>query len=326
MNVIHAGRAFPSTSRAHSEPFAADVGRLGLVASFVAVADTLSFADAAAETGQTSPTISRKITRLEDTLGIRLFDRTTRRVSLTEAGRLYLEHCRQALEHLSLGNQLIEGLSSAPSGKLRISMPVALGRLHLSGAIRDFMRDFPEIEVNAHYSDSFVDLIEGGYDLVIRTGILADSSLVARRLGANKRVLVASRSYLAEHPAPRKPEDLAKHECLIFERYAASGSLWHLERGDERISVKTSGRLRSDSSEAIFDAAMNGFGIGVVATYICHEQLRRGELVEVLPDWQLSPEAGIYVAFPNSRHVAPKVRAFADFMAHYFRDAPWEAS
>lgn len=316
-------RVISTANRSFRDTLANDVGRLGLILSFVSVADRLSFADAANDTGQTASTISRKISRLENQLGTRLFDRTTRRVSLTEAGRLYLDHCRTALDSLSAGDAMIESLSAAPSGILRISMPVALGRLHLVGAIRDFMRDYPDIEVDAHFSDDFVDVIEGGYDLVVRTGALSDSSLVARKVALNRRLIVASPSYVAENGVPRTPKDLAQHECLVFERYASSGYVWRLTRGDDALSVRVGGRFRSDNSEAIFDAVMNGFGIGVVAAYICHQQLKRGELVEILPDWQLNPTAGIYIAFANSKHVPPKVRAFSDFMARYFRQADW---
>ncbi|MBB95375.1 MAG: LysR family transcriptional regulator [Rhodobacteraceae bacterium] len=316
-------RAISTINRTVRDTLANDVGRLGLILSFVSVADHLSFADAAGETGQTASTISRKISRLENQLGTRLFDRTTRRVSLTEAGRVYLDHCRVALDSLSKGDAMIESLSAAPSGILRISMPVALGRLHLAGAIRDFMHEYPNIEVDAHFSDDYVDVIEGGYDLVVRTGALADSSLVARKVALNKRMIVASPSYVAENGAPKTPKDLADHECLIFERYESSGCVWKMARGDEALSVRVGGRFRSDNSEAIFDAVMNGFGIGVVAAYICHKQLRRGELIEILSDWQLHPTAGIYIAFANSKHVPPKVRAFSDFMAGHFRKADW---
>ncbi|QCK84493.1 LysR family transcriptional regulator [Phreatobacter aquaticus] len=312
MNFIHA-----------KQKAAIDVERLGLITSFVAVAEHLSFVEAANALGQTPSTISRKVTRLEDSLGTRLLERTTRRVAMTEAGRLYYDQCVTVLGGLAQAEALVESLSTEPRGLLRISIPVAFGRLHLSSAILDFMEQYPDVRVEANYSDRFVNLIEEAYDLVVRIGHLPDSNLIVRKIAANKRWVVASPGYLARCGTPLVPADLATHSCMSFTHYSAGGNVWRFQRGDDVEVVKVSGDFRSDNSEAVLEATRRGAGISVIAAYLCHDSIRRGELIPLLTDWSSIPEAGIYVAFTHAKHISPKVRCFIDMLSQRFRSPPW---
>lgn len=305
------------------ELFPQKADRLLLLYCFIAVAENLSFVQAVKTTGFTPSTISRKIARLEELLATRLFERTTRRVALTEAGRLYLEKCTQAFRSLDEADDLLEAMNNEPSGLLRLTYPSALGRLHLSEATLAFLQSYPRLRIEANYTDRYVDIIDEGYDVAIRTGQLPDSGLVTRRIANNPRLLVASPTYLELRGVPAHPHDLDDHDCLSFTRYAAGGDIWELARKDERVSVRHQARYLSDNSEAIFDAVSRGFGIAQVAAYICMDALQSGELQVVLPEWRCMPEAGIFVVFPNRTHVPPKVRSFIDFMSQRFKDAPW---
>jgi DNA-binding transcriptional LysR family regulator len=300
-----------------------DVERLNLIASFVSVAEHLSFIAAANVIGTSPSTVSRKVSRLEDALGMRLFERTTRRVALTEAGRLYHRQCVQIFNHLADADAMIASLNSEPSGLLRVSFPVAFGRLQLSEIISEFLDAYPKVKVEANYTDRYVDLIEESYDAVVRIGCLPDSTLIARKIASNRRLVVASPSYLERYGIPGDPLDLASHHCLSFSHYSASGSIWRFRREQRVEEVKISGEFRSDSSEAIFETALRGRGIGLVASYLCHDSIEKGDLVLLLPDWTSVPEAGVYVAYSSSRHLAPKVRVFSDFLVQRLRSVAW---
>ncbi len=300
-----------------------DVDRLNLIASFVSVAEHLSFIAAANVIGTSPSTVSRKVSRLEDALGLRLFERTTRRVALTEAGRLYHAQCVQIFNHLADADAMIASLNSEPSGLLRVSFPVAFGRLKLSEIISEFLDTYPKVKVEANYTDRFVDLIEESYDAVVRIGCLPDSTLIARKISANRRLVVASPAYLERHGTPLQPADLASHHCLSFSHYSALGSVWRFRCEERTEEVKISGEFRSDNSEAIYETALRDRGIGLVASYLCHTSIEKGDLVQLLPEWTSVPEAGVYVAYSSSKHLAPKVRVFSDFLVQKLKNVPW---
>src|ERR1700730_2242384 len=193
-----------------------DVERLNLIASFVSVAEHLSFIAAANVIGTSPSTVSRKVSRLEDALGLRLFERTTRRVALTEAGRLYHAQCVQIFNHLADADAMIASLNSEPGGLLRVSFPVAFGRLQLSEIIGEFLDAYPKVKVEANYTDRFVDLIEESYDAVVRVGTLPDAPLIPRKIAENRGLVVASPAYLERYGVPYAPADLASHHCLSF--------------------------------------------------------------------------------------------------------------
>jgi DNA-binding transcriptional LysR family regulator len=297
--------------------------RLSLITCFVAAAEHLSFVQAAAATGFTASTITRKISRLESLLKLRLFERTTRKVMLTEAGRLYFEKCTEALDRLDEADQLIEVMNSEPRGLFRLSLPVALGNRHLSRAVLEFQELYRDIVVEANLSDDYVDLIDGGYDAAIRIGHLPNSTLIIRKIANNRRILVAAPGYLERTGWPQHPDDLIQHNCISFSRYSAEGRVWNLGSDKEECSVNIAGNFVSDSSEAIYHAVLRGHGIGLVATYICMDDVQSGLVQQVLPEWRSLPDAGIYAVFPSRKHMSPKIRAFVNFMSNRFVDAPW---
>lgn len=302
---------------------AIDPSRLGLILSFVAVAENLSFVGAAKGIGTTTSTISRNVARLEDLLGVRLIERTTRQVSLTEAGRLYHEKCVDILTSLSHADELVSTYGAQPHGKLRISVPVAFGRLYLASIVARFVTEHPGISIETNFSDRFVDIVAERYDLALRIGTLPSSGLIARKVAVNHRVPVASRSYLAENGVPESPVDLGAHNCLRYTSYPFSGGTWQFAHGSETKSVQISGNFVTDNSEAVYEAALAGAGIGLVPYYIAWQALRDGRLVRLLPEWSAEPTAGIYFVYPSARFLAPKTKLFVDYALEAIRGAEW---
>ncbi|MBN8294823.1 LysR family transcriptional regulator [Rhodobacter sp. NTK016B] len=296
-----------------------DLERIHLIVAFVLVAEEMSFAKAAAIANVSPSTLSRKVSKLEDLLGTRLLERTTRRVVFTDLGAIYFRHCREILDRLKEADDVIESYHSEPQGLLRVSFPVAFGHLELSGIIADFIATYPKVKVEANYTDRFVDILEEGYNAVVRIGSLPDSSLVARKIGTNHKYLVASPDYLEEHGTPQSPADLARHDCLCFSRYAKAGTNWQFRRGEQIEAVHVTGDFRSDSSEAIFEAAQHGAGIAIIAKYICSDAIEQGKLVTVLPDWTVWPETNFYVCYASNKHLLPKTRALSDFLVQRLR-------
>ncbi len=304
--------------------FAKDVDRLGLIVAFSTVADQLSFANAAKKLDSSSATISRKVALLEQELGVRLLNRTTRSVALTDEGQIYHGHCLSILQEWENADNVLSSLQRGePHGMLRLSLPVAFGQLHMTGLIAEFMQAFPKVSVDAEFSDRFVDIIGDHFDAVIRIGSLPDSTIVARKLADSRRRLVASPAYLERRGAPAHPQDLATHSCVRYVHYRSSHTTWRLTRGEEDVSVPVTGAFRCDNSEAVCKMALHGQAIGIVPDYISYDHLRRGKLVQVLPDWQLDPASGIYLCYPSARYLAPKVRQFADFVVLRVRLLEW---
>lgn len=312
------------SSRAAGAGFEED--RLGMIEAFMAVAQNMSFIKAAERMSKTPSAMSRKVHRLEKTLGVRLLNRTTRRVSLTEAGELYFSSSRELLQGLAEADSLVMSLNATPRGLLRVSAPEAFGRLHIVRAIAGFMKANSGIKVDLNLSDAYVDLVADQYDVAIRIGVLPESRLISRRLASNQRLLVASPDYVARHGLPRSPADLAGHKCLIFSRYPHFGAQWSFESGERYETVTVEGPLRTDSSTAAFEAAEHGLGIGLVARYLCNDALVAGRLVRLLPEWSATPEAGIHVVFSTKKHLPLKTRVFVDFLIDHFRDAPWNVA
>ncbi|WP_250482314.1 LysR family transcriptional regulator [Caballeronia sp. GACF5] len=300
-----------------------DGDRLSLIVAFVTVADCLSFAEAGRLLMQTPSTVSRKVLRLEEILGARLFNRTTRSVALTEVGKLYHQECSMVLDYLSQADAKVTSSNDEPRGLLRVSVPVAFGHLHMSTAFVDYLQKYSKVSLEVCYSDKFVDLITEDFDASIRIGNLPDSSLIARFLGPNHRILVASPAYIQRFGEPHHPNDLANHDCIRYNLYKSSGNIWHFKKDKIEEAVSVVGRFRCDNSQAVSDAAEQGLGIGIVARYICDDKLRAGRLVEVLSDWKTTPESNIYFCYPSTRFLSPKVSSLATYIVERFRDAEW---
>lgn len=280
--------------------------------AFVEVARSRSFVRASEHLQVSVSAVSRAVASLESRLGVRLLQRSTRRVGLSEAGRLHLARCEGLLAELADAEAAVSERNTALRGVLRASVPGGFGLTHLTPILPEFLRDHPQLSLDLQMTNRFVDLIEEGYDVAIRVGILRDSRLAARKLGSNRRILVASPEYLREHAEPRNPDDLRDHPCLILD-IGDRPENWVLESKAKRHAITVSGPLRSNHVLALRSAALQGAGIGLLPSFSLTDALADGSLVRVLPKWQ-TPEQGIYAVYPSHRLIPAKVRAFVDFI------------
>lgn len=292
---------------------------------FVRVAEMGSITAAARSLDVPLSVASQRLKRLEERLGVKLLHRTTRRLTLTAEGATLLEHGRPLLDEL---DAITSGLARAGreiTGTLRITMPAAFGRLHVSPLLTRFQAMHPALDVHVTVADEMLDLVREGLDLAIRIGTLEDSSLVSRRLAANRRVLCASPSYLRRHGTPKSLDALARHACLVLVGRKGPSDAWMLRDPDGREHVvHVRGRLHSNSGEVIRDAALAGQGIALLSTWHVCDDVDAGRLRIVLPGYA-PPESGIYAVMPERRLVLPRVRAFVEFLAERFAGTPpWE--
>ncbi len=286
--------------------------KLDRMAAFVAVVEEGSFTAAAERLGVSRAAVSKMVAQLESELGARLLNRTTRRNSLTEVGALYCKRCQSILEDVAAAEQAVAGLIEAPRGTLRINAPMSFGYRRLAGVIAAYCKRFVEVHVDLTLADRFVDVVDEGFDLVIRIGRLPDSSLVARPLGRVRRVFCAAPDYLARHGRPRHPTALTRHACLGY-AYQEHGERWPWrdERGEYEVPVH--GPLRANNGDVLLEAAVAGLGIAFLPTFICGEALARGALERVLTEFE-PPPLDIHVLYPATRHLSPKVRSFVRFL------------
>lgn len=293
------------------------------LAIFVAVAEAQGFSAAARRLGLSKAMISVTISRLEERLGVRLFQRTTRRLSLTEAGTASLPHAQRALLAARDAEEAATHSRSTPRGVLRVNAPMSFGLLHVVPALGAFARAFPEIEVDLVLDDRVLDLVDGGFDLALRIGALPDSSLVAHPLARSRNVMVAHPDYLARAGTPTAPSELAGHAVLLYS-LASTGARWELRRGGRRESVRVRGPLKANSSLAIRQGVLQGLGIARLPEFIAGEDLHGGRLVRVLPAWSL-PDQPIHALTTARDYVPQKTRAFIDFFRARLGDQPyWE--
>lgn len=281
--------------------------------TLIAIAKDGSFAAAAAGLRMSRAMASKHVSDLEAELGVKLINRTTRRLSLTEAGRRLTAASRDMLEMLDQTEQDIVSSKGVPRGTLRINAPTSFGIRHLGPIISDFLGRYTEVTVDLTLEDRVVDIVEQGYDLAIRIRRLEDSSLTARLLTPAHMVLCASGAYLQRHGAPSGPRDLERHSCLVYDYLARHGT-WSLEKDGLREDVRISGRMHSNNGEVLMQAALDGHGITLAPTFMAHEAIREGRLVPVLRDWSVV-EPGLYAVMPPGRVEAAKVRAFLDHLS-----------
>ncbi|MEJ8567171.1 LysR family transcriptional regulator [Elongatibacter sediminis] len=296
------------------------------IAVFVEVVDSGSFTAAAERLALSRPVVSKYVSRLEARLGVRLLHRTTRRLSLTEAGQRYYDRCRAGLTRIAEAHDEVAQLQAAPRGTLRVNAPMSFGILHVAPALPEFLRQFPDVDIDLDLEDRKIDLVEEGYDVAIRIGELPDSALVARRLGPCRHVVCASPAYLERHGVPRHPDDLRQHRVISF-RYQDSALDWLFTAPDgEEHRVHLTGRLRSNNSLALRAALLAGAGISRTPTFVVGDELRAGTLVPVLTGFR-TLEVSINAVYPVRRYIPPKVRAFIDFMAERIADPPyWDST
>jgi DNA-binding transcriptional LysR family regulator len=298
--------------------------------SFTRAVELGSFSKAAEESGMKVSTVSRYIGALEADLGATLFNRTTRRLHLTEAGRTFYDRAAQILADLEDARNATSSLNAQPRGLLRINIPGAFGRLHIMPHMKDFLTQYPEIRLDATLTDATVDVIATGTDVAIRIGTLAESSLIARRLAPHTRLLVASPGYLAAYPALDEPEDLRRHECLAF-ALQPTNSWYYRPRQNtaELAEMSVSGHLRANDSDTLHQAALDGLGIALLPTWLVGPDLRAGRLQAVLTGWDWfiapGPERAIWAVYPPKKVVPPKTKVFINFIAERFGTPPyWE--
>ena len=283
--------------------------------SFTAAADALDISHTI---------VSRQIRQLEEQLGAQLLNRTTRRFALTAAGKEYYDASRQILDALDAADRAVGQHHARPSGSLRINAPMAFGTLELATWLPDFLALYPELHIDLVCNDRIVDLIEDGFDVALRlTRDLPDSTLIARRLASSQVMPVATPAYLKRHGTPRTPADLLHHNCLVYTQ-AVKPNDWSFTGADgARDTVTVKGSLQANTGIALRTAALGGLGIASTATFIVHEDLKRGDLVRVLPDYAMRPRE-LYALYPQNRHLSPKVRVFVDFAAALYQDRDWD--
>ncbi|WP_160106493.1 LysR family transcriptional regulator [Pseudomonas izuensis] len=293
------------------------MNRLESMSVLIAVVDAGSLSGAARRLGMPLATVSRKVAELESHLNTRLLHRTTRQLSLTEAGASYVAACRRILEDIGEAERMATGEYASPKGELVITAPVVFGRLHLVPVVAEFLAHYPEIEINLMLTDRVVHLMEEHCDAAVRIGDLPDSSLMATQVGAVRRVVCASPDYLATHGVPTRPADLAEHACITFEVLESVGA-WVFETGKSQTSVRVRSRLAVNTAEAAIDAAMLGVGVIRVLSYQVADALGKDALRVVLEPYESSP-LPVSLVHKGQTPLPLKLRAFLDFVAPRLR-------
>lgn len=292
------------------------MSHLGTLPVFVAVVDKQGFAAAALALGISKSAISKRISQLEEHLGVRLLHRSTRKVSLTEAGQRYYELAVEALTKVEDAENAVSELQGKPKGRLKINIPMSFGRLHIMPLIPKFLGLYPDIELDVVMDDRVVDLVDSGFDLAIRGGNLPDSSLIARKIAPFHMVLAASPAYLQRHGTPANPYDLLDHNCLHYTYYRTQHA-WDLLGPEGPSQVVTRGNFQVNNSEALLQAVLEGCGIARLPTFVCSKHLLAGTLVRVLPAHQFRQQT-FYAVFPERKFLPSKVRLFIDFLQNEF--------
>jgi DNA-binding transcriptional LysR family regulator len=287
---------------------------------FARVVQTGSFTAAAADLRMPKSTVSRKVSELEERLKSRLLQRTTRKLSLTDVGRTYYDYCARIVGEIEDAERAVSSLEESPRGLLRVTALV--NAAFLGPIVSDFLKRYPEVRLELFCTARAVDLVEERFDLGIRAGTLADSTLIARSLGSVGWLLVATPSYLKKRGRPRSPEDLKKHDCLFFGVGLAGAGL-RLQNGDKSVQVALSARLTVSDMDILHGAANAGLGIALLPMFLCVADLRARRLERVLRDWNVPPTP-VHVVYPSTRHISPKVKSFVDHLHQRMSPPPWE--
>lgn len=284
------------------------------MAVFAKVVESASFAAAARHFGMSPAMVSKHVQTLEERLGVRLLNRTTRRVSPTEVGQDYHERALHILAELEEAEAAAGDLQTAPRGRLRVTAPVSFGTHQLAPAIADYLALYPQVSIDLSLDDPYVDLLERRFDVALRLGRLPDSSLIARKLYSLTTIVCASPGYLEMHGAPRTPSDLTKHNCFVY-TYATPQNVWNfVDRHGNEESIRISGRFQANSGDAILALVLKDAGIFLAPDYIVEDDLKTGRLIQLLPDYT-TPGTPVYAVYPHSRYLSAKTRTFVDFLA-----------
>ena len=294
------------------------------MSAFVRAVELGGFSLAARDLGLTPSAISKLVTRLEDRLGVRLLNRTTRRLALTPEGEAYFQRAQRILSDIAEAENEVAQFRAAPRGLLRINVGTAFGMHQLAPALPEFLARHPEMQVELTITDRLVDLIEEGADLGIRLGVLGDSSLVARRICQVERVVCAAPDYLRRHGVPRKPDELKAHNCLSM-THAPGLRRWPFATGDGVRHVEVGGNASASSADALLQLALQGLGVIRLSDVIVGAAVRAGTLVPILEDLHHSEPLPLHAVHPQGRHRSPRVAAMVEFLVERFADAPWRA-
>jgi DNA-binding transcriptional LysR family regulator len=293
------------------------------LAMFAKVAEERSFAGAARALGVSVATVSRAVARLEERLGARLLNRTSRQLALTEFGRTIADSALRIYREAEEAEGAAREMSARPRGLVRLSVPMSFGLRWVAPLLPDFFREYPDVSIDLHLSDATVDLVGQGFDAALRIAVLPDSSLVARRLCAVAPLVVASPAYLAAHGTPRHPSELADHACLGY-AYRARGDVWRFTNANgEEVTIKPQGPLRVTNSDALLPTVLAGLAIAEFPEFMVADQVRAGTLVPLLHDWTL-PRGGLYFVTPSARTRPAKIEALAQFLVRHLSAPTWQ--
>lgn len=283
------------------------------MSSFVAVVEQGSFTKAADSLGQTKSSVSKHISKLEERLGVKLLNRTTRKLTLTDAGQGYFDKAASIIEQAEEAEAEITSLQIAPKGTLRLTMPLSFGITEMQHILPGFQDKYPQLKLDVFLSDQILDLMEGNYDLAIRAGKLRDSSLIARKIGESDSLVVASPEYWKKHGKPKTIEELSQHNCMQYSN-ASNPNVWNfIDENGKHVDIKIDGNLRCNNSGLEMAMAANGNGVCRLPRFICQSEIDAGHLEPVLDGYNLG-NIGIYVVYLPSRHVPTKIRAFIDYL------------
>lgn len=292
------------------------------IAVFAQVVESGSFTAAAEQLSLSKSVVSKYVSRLEDRLGARLLNRTTRRLSLTEVGRIFYERSQWGLQEIEEAEAEVSRLQGEPRGTLRLNTPMSFGILHIAPALPDFLSQYPEISVDMNLDDRQVDIVDEGFDLSVRISELPDSSLVARRVAPCSHTVVASPEYLQKNGIPTSPDDLRNHNVISY-RYQDSARVWHFRGPDQRsVSVPVSGSIQMNNSLALREALLGGVGITRTPTFVVGQDIQSGKLQPVLTNYD-TLEVSIYLVYAQRRHLSPKIRAFVEYFAERMAGQPY---
>jgi len=295
---------------------------------FLTVVQTGSLSGAGRQSGLSPASVSRQITALEDDLGVRLLNRTSRRLSLTEAGQVYLEHAERLLQDIDELRDAVSQMAVKPRGTLRIQSRISLGTQHVAPLIPTFLALYPDLKIDLWLTDNDLDLTEHGIDLAIRTGNLSDSTLIGRRLASSPRVICASPEYWAEHGKPATPEALMDHNCLTYRfEFGTAAALWQfrIDTG-QSINIQVAGNFQTNNGEALRVATLSGLGVAMLPAWSVKDHLKAGSLERVLSDYETTVsdlDFGIYAVYLSRRNLSAKTRLFVDHLITEFSKQGW---
>lgn len=289
------------------------------IAVFVAVVNAGSFTAAAKQLGHSTSYVSKEVTRLEKRLASRLLNRTTRTISLTDAGKSYFERCSQIVIDAENAERSISHLQDTPRGLLRINAPMSFGLNYLCEYLPEFAKLYPELRLEVEFNDRMIDVIAEGFDVVIRAGQIDNSNLVARKFLSSKAVVVASPEYLKRNGRPNTPAELKHHDQIVYS-LAPNPSSWEFYKEDEGLTINLDPRIICNNAEIEMAMVKKGVGIAILPMFICEQDIASGEVEVILGDYDTF-EIGVYAVYPHRQYLTPKVRVFVDFIVDKFTDS-----